>query len=466
MKRLQILVFIWILCVVLNPLQAQECSFEAPIIENQYQFITLNQASLHAFSTIPINEWRWYESDGITPIQNNSHIYTYKKNYPLFESDTTLTFFVSYIATDATTGLQCESEKREAKIFFVIGDCQMPTNVTLSSSDPDLALCPGDSLTITSNSQQNTTYYEFMWYKDSITPFTKILGPYAHITSSKYIVTYENPGTYFLLVKNRDVFNQPVCSKHASITITSAESPTPPITTSATMYEDDVTIPELRTDADTDVWYSDALCTTQISVGSSYVPSQKPTHTETFYVRRSNQYSCYSDTVPVRLVYITNEFMFESQQLQETIDSAETLITQAQELKADELRTYQAGAIADLQDEIDAAQAVLENLLATTQDVQQANASLKQAIETFHSMEITDILYTTSHLYIYPNPCNDILYIANTSEYIGIRITNTVGVVVFESEQTICSIAHIPNGVYTVEVLTKSGVYRELVIKQ
>ncbi len=466
MKRLQFLFFYWILCIAVNPLQAQECSFEAPIIENQYQFITQNQASLYAYSTIPIDEWRWYESDGITPIQNNSHMYTYKKNYPLFESDTTLTFFVSYIATDATTGLQCESEKREAKIFFVKGDCQPITNVILSSSDSDVTLCPGDSLTISSNNQQNTTDFEFIWYKDSITPFTKIYGPIAHISASKYIVTYENPGTYFLLVKNRVVFNQPVCSKHASITITSAESPTTPITTSATMYEDDVTIPELRTDADTDVWYSDVLCTTQLSVGSSYVPSQKPVQTETFYVRRSNQYSCYSDTVPVRLVYITNEHMLESQQLQETIDSAETLITQAQELKADRLRTYQAGAIVDLQDEIDAAQAVLENVLATTQDVQQANASLKQAIETFHSMEITDILYTTSYLYIYPNPCNDILYIANTSEYIGVRITNAVGVVVFESEQTICSIAHIPNGVYTVEVLTKSGVYRELVIKQ
>jgi alpha-tubulin suppressor-like RCC1 family protein len=98
--------------------------------------------------------------------------------------------------------------------------CNTPLDVTITSDDSDLTLCPGGSTIITSNIQTNTTMFDFSVYKGT----TLVSGPTTGIDKISYTVNYADAGTYKIVV--RDKLQPASCSKENTIVIGSALKPT------------------------------------------------------------------------------------------------------------------------------------------------------------------------------------------------------------------------------------------------
>ncbi|HON53857.1 MAG TPA: hypothetical protein PLS12_11660, partial [Bacteroidales bacterium] len=81
--------------------------------------------------------------------------------------------------------------------------CNTPANVTITTSDADTTLCAGQSLTLTSNAQANTTMFDFTVYKGSVAPANIVSGPTANISSISQTVAYADAGTYIILVRDK-----------------------------------------------------------------------------------------------------------------------------------------------------------------------------------------------------------------------------------------------------------------------
>ena len=83
------------------------CPFEMPTVTSveRCQFEALPDVSASTANTVDM--WKWYQSNGTTPITNNSPTYTHSVSNSIAA---TTTFYVSYVATDID-GNQCESPK-------------------------------------------------------------------------------------------------------------------------------------------------------------------------------------------------------------------------------------------------------------------------------------------------------------------------------------------------------------------
>jgi hypothetical protein len=87
-------------------------------------------------------------------------------------------------------------------------------------------LCTGQSLTITSNAQANTTDFDFTIYKGSVDTANIVAGPTANISSISRTVAYADAGTYIILVRDKAMPTQTSCQKQASILVKTAPNPT------------------------------------------------------------------------------------------------------------------------------------------------------------------------------------------------------------------------------------------------
>jgi alpha-tubulin suppressor-like RCC1 family protein len=92
------------------------CPFTIPTVVGAQgcQFTTL--ASISASTTNTVDQWKWYQSDKTTPIVNNSSTYNHTVNSAV--SGIT-DFYVSYLATDGSTGQQCESPKQKVSVTVI-----------------------------------------------------------------------------------------------------------------------------------------------------------------------------------------------------------------------------------------------------------------------------------------------------------------------------------------------------------
>jgi hypothetical protein len=95
-----------------------DCPFMAPLTvgEEECQMETLDpiSASVPPLTTEPVDEWKWYEADGVTPITNNSDTYVHLVDNTIAA---TTTFYVSYVATEPISTNQCESPKTAVTVI-------------------------------------------------------------------------------------------------------------------------------------------------------------------------------------------------------------------------------------------------------------------------------------------------------------------------------------------------------------
>lgn len=113
--------------------------------------------------------------------------------------------------------------------------CTEPTAVTLTPSGrTDGYMCDGETVTLTTNAQVNTTGFQFDWYKgetiDDGTPVTNKIGRTGISSDSYSISDVDDAGTYWVRVSDAKYPTAETCWKETSFTITPAEKPTVTIT--------------------------------------------------------------------------------------------------------------------------------------------------------------------------------------------------------------------------------------------
>lgn len=126
-------------------------------------------------------------------------------------------------------------------------ECKEPTAVTLTpSSRTDGYMCDGETITLTTNNQANTTDFQFDWYKgESIeagTPVTNKIGRTGIAGDSYAISDIADAGTYWVRVSDAHYPDMDACWSETSFTITPAEKPTVEITGGAEYCEDATSI--------------------------------------------------------------------------------------------------------------------------------------------------------------------------------------------------------------------------------
>ena len=99
--------------------------------------------------------------------------------------------------------------------------CKTPADVTITSTDTDLTLCPGGSTTLSTNSQANATDFDYTWYKNG----TIVAGPIVGATLSKSVL-YADAGTYIVLVRDQSKPTMATCHKSDTVVINTAPFPT------------------------------------------------------------------------------------------------------------------------------------------------------------------------------------------------------------------------------------------------
>lgn len=103
--------------------------------------------------------------------------------------------------------------------------CTKPAAVSIVSSDTDDVLCP-DGTTTLSVSEATTVAgtFDYLWFKDEIGDDADAVD-IAHDNTSTTMVTYNNAGTYILLVRDATYPTAQKCWQRAEIELTKAESP-------------------------------------------------------------------------------------------------------------------------------------------------------------------------------------------------------------------------------------------------
>jgi uncharacterized protein YjdB/alpha-tubulin suppressor-like RCC1 family protein len=122
-------------------------------------------------------------------------------------------------------------------------DCVLPSEITITSTDTDLTLCPGESTILSSNSQLNSIDYDFTWYKGDNVTGTVVFSTTANIAKSFYTVTNANSGLYTLLVRDKIHPTNEMCYKKASVTVSTAEYPTVTISGGGTFELNQLAVP-------------------------------------------------------------------------------------------------------------------------------------------------------------------------------------------------------------------------------
>ncbi|MBR7035465.1 MAG: hypothetical protein IKI25_06895, partial [Bacteroidales bacterium] len=125
-------------------------------------------------------------------------------------------------------------------------ECKEPTPITLTSSRTDGYMCDGETITLSTNNQANTTDFQFDWYKgETLATATPVLNKVARtgIKSDSYAISdIDDAGTYWVRVSDAHYPDMDACWSEASVTITPAVKPTVEITGGAEYCEDATTI--------------------------------------------------------------------------------------------------------------------------------------------------------------------------------------------------------------------------------
>ena len=125
-------------------------------------------------------------------------------------------------------------------------ECKEPTPITLTSSRTDGFMCDGETITLTTNNQANTTDFQFDWYKGESTAVgTPVLNKVARtgIQSDSYAISdIDDAGTYWVRVSDAAHPLMDECWSETSFTITPAEKPSVVISGGAEYCEDATTI--------------------------------------------------------------------------------------------------------------------------------------------------------------------------------------------------------------------------------
>ncbi len=109
--------------------------------------------------------------------------------------------------------------------FFCKGvTCEEPQDITITSSDDDNVLCPGESAILTPTRQLSETQFAQEWYKDDV-----LLSGFPK-TTDQAIYSANEAGTYMVKVYDVDNPTLEKCWKTAEIVIEEAENPTVTIT--------------------------------------------------------------------------------------------------------------------------------------------------------------------------------------------------------------------------------------------
>lgn len=123
-------------------------------------------------------------------------------------------------------------------------ECKEPTAVTLTPSGrTDGYMCDGETVTLTTNEQVNTTDFQFDWYQgETIEDGMPVTNKTARtgIKSDSYAISdIEDADTYWVRVSDAHYPDMDACWKEQSFTITPAEKPTVEITGGAEYCEGD-----------------------------------------------------------------------------------------------------------------------------------------------------------------------------------------------------------------------------------
>ena len=125
-------------------------------------------------------------------------------------------------------------------------ECKEPTPITLTSSRTDGYMCDGETITLSTNNQANTTDFQFDWYKgETLATATPVLNKVARtgIKSDSYAISdIDDAGTYWVRVSDAHYPDMDACWSEASVTITPAVKPTVEITGGAEYCEDATSI--------------------------------------------------------------------------------------------------------------------------------------------------------------------------------------------------------------------------------
>ena len=101
--------------------------------------------------------------------------------------------------------------------------CEKPNAVTITADKE--SLCPGESATLTTNSQ-SASLFSYVWYEPDGT-----VGSPINAASTSMTVDYDNPGDYKVVIYDKtQQFETTSCKKEATITITANPYPSATIT--------------------------------------------------------------------------------------------------------------------------------------------------------------------------------------------------------------------------------------------
>ncbi|MCQ2959084.1 MAG: hypothetical protein MJ198_02725, partial [Bacteroidales bacterium] len=114
--------------------------------------------------------------------------------------------------------------------------CSQPKAVTITSSDEDGVLCPGDKSTLTPTKQANATEFAYVWYKGTEDEKNIVAGP---STTDQLTYSVSEEGTYIVKVYDALMPGSSKCQTKAEITLESAENPTVTIGKGADYCETD-----------------------------------------------------------------------------------------------------------------------------------------------------------------------------------------------------------------------------------
>ena len=96
--------------------------------------------------------------------------------------------------------------------------CEKPNAVTITADKKDL--CPGESATLTTNSQ-SASLFSYVWYEPDGT-----VGSPVNAASTSMTVDYDNPGEYKVVIYDKtQQFETTSCKKEATVTITANPYP-------------------------------------------------------------------------------------------------------------------------------------------------------------------------------------------------------------------------------------------------
>ena len=181
-----------------------QCNFSAPTVNPVEVCQNVSIPDIVASTTETVDEWKWYQADGVTPIVNNLATFASGVNNAIAG---TTTFYVSFLATDAVSLLQCESVKAEVTVTINA----LPT-VTLVSS-PSSTICIEQAATLIAYPASGTAPYTYLWTGKNLT----------NPTSS---TPYYSPNSAGTELFNVTVTDSKSCSVNGSTSVTVNPLPT------------------------------------------------------------------------------------------------------------------------------------------------------------------------------------------------------------------------------------------------